>query len=259
MVAYYERRTSRAAMWSRRIALFAALLFAVSAVAHRLSLLETPGFVRVLAVVAILAALALALAAWGFSRLWRFGDRGGRASAWAVLVAFGVLAPFLWAGWKAATKPRLTGVSTDTAAPPEFDAALRNRSAAMNPIAPIPEEEALLQEEHYPDVSGRRYEASLDQVALAVDEIIESRGWEVVSRRGDPLLSLQMTVEALAYTPLLGFPSDIAVRLTDEGNATFVDMRSVSRFGRHDLGSNAARIAAFMADLDAAMMSRIAQ
>lgn len=259
MAAYFERRTSRAAMWARRVALFAALLFAVSAVAHRARMFETPGFIWILAVVAFLAAVALFLAALGFSRLWRFGDRGGRASAWAVLIALGVLAPFLFAGWNVLTKPRLAGVSTDTAAPPEFDAALRNRSAAMNPIGPISEAAALLQEKHYPDASGRRYEASLDLVAVAVDEIVEARGWEVLSRQGDPQLSLQMTVEALAYTPLLGFPSDIAIRLTDEGGGSFVDMRSVSRYGRHDLGSNAARIAAFMADLDAAMMSRIAQ
>lgn len=259
MVAYFERQTSRAAMWSRGVAVFAALLFAVSAVAHRSRLLETPGLIWILAVVILLAVVALILAAWGFSRLWRFGDRGGRASAWAVVVAFGVLAPFLWAGWSVAAKPRLTGVSTDTAAPPEFSAALQNRSAAMNPIEPVTDADALLQERHYPDIAGRRYESSPDQVALAVEAIIDSRGWTILSRSGDPLLNLQTTIEALAHTPVLGFPSDIAIRLTDEGGATFVDMRSVSRFGRHDLGSNADRVAAFMADLDAAMMSRTGQ
>lgn len=259
MVAYYERQTSRAAMWSRGVALFAALLFAVAAVAHRAGLLETMGFIWILAVVALLAVLALILAAWGFSRLWRFGDRGGRASAWGMLIALGVLAPFLWAAWNVAANPRLMGVSTDTAAPPELTAASQGRSGAMNQIGPISDADALLQEEHYPDVAGRRYESPPDQVALAVEAIMDSRGWEILSRNGDPLLNLQTTIEALAHTPVLGFPSDVAIRLTDEGGATFVDMRSVSHFGRHDLGSNARRVAAFMADLDAAMMSRTAQ
>jgi uncharacterized protein (DUF1499 family) len=62
-----------------------------------------------------------------------------------------------------------------------------------------------------------------------------------------------MTIEALAHTPLLGFPVDVAVRLTDEGTSTYVDMRSASRYGRHDLGDNAARIAAFLGELDAEM------
>lgn len=259
MVAYFERRTSHAAMWSRRIALFAALLFAVSGVAHRARLLETPGFLWLLALIAALAVLALVCAAWGFSRLWRFGDRGGRASAWGVFVALCVLAPFGWAAWNVATKPRLTDISTDTAAPPEFSLALQNRGAGMIPIGPISDADASLQQEHYPEIAGRRYDAAPDQVALAVEELIEARGWTLLSRPGAAQFSLQATIEALAYTPVLGFPSDIAIRLTDEGNATFVDMRSVSRYGSHDLGSNARRIAAFMADLDAAMLNRTAQ
>ena len=65
-----------------------------------------------------------------------------------------------------------------------------------------------------------------------------------------------MTIEALAHTPWLGFPFDIAVRLTDEGTSTYVDMRSASRYGRHDLGDNAAQITAFLALLDAEMAAQ---
>jgi hypothetical protein len=259
MVAYFERRTSRAAMWSRRIALFSALLFLVSGLAHRMGLLETPGFIWILAVVAGLALLGLVLAGIGFSRLWRFGDRGGRASAAAVLVGLLVLMPFLWAGWHFVTKPRLTGVATDTAAPPEFSVAPRLRSAGMNPIGPISEEEAALQAEHYPNVAGRRYSAPPDQVATAIDGLIESRGWTVLERRGDPLLSLQSTIELAAESLILGFPADVAIRITDEGTATFVDMRSVSRYGEHDLGANARRVTSFMNDLDTAMAVGAAQ
>lgn len=259
MVAFFERRTSRAAMWSRRVALFSALLLVVAGVAHRMRLLETPGFVWMLPVVGLLAVAALLLAAWGFVRLWGCGDRGGRASAWAVLVALLVLAPFFWAAWNVAAKPRLTGLSTDSAAPPEFSAALENRAAEMNPIAPITDAEQALQAEHYPDIAGRRYAALADQVATAVEALIESRGWTIVARSGNPMLSPQVTIEALARSFVLGFPADVAIRLTDEGSATFVDMRSVSRYGRHDLGDNARRIARFMADLDAMMADRVAQ
>ncbi len=49
---------------------------------------------------------------------------------------------------------------------------------------------------------------------------------------------------------LLGFPADVAIRLIDEGTSTYVDMRSASRYGGHDLGDNAARIEAFLAELD---------
>ena len=50
---------------------------------------------------------------------------------------------------------------------------------------------------------------------------------------------------------VLALPVDVAMRVTDEGTSTYVDMRSASRYGSHDLGDNAARIAAFLAELDA--------
>ena len=102
-------------------------------------------------------------------------------------------------------------------------------------------------------------DAGWEQVAAAVESLVESRGWTVTERRGDPLLSLQSTIELVARSFILGFPADIAIRITDEGGATFVDMRSVSRYGRHDLGENARRVASFMADLDAAMAVGAAQ
>jgi len=54
----------------------------------------------------------------------------------------------------------------------------------------------------------------------------------------------------------LRFPVDAVVRMTDEGDATYVDMRSASQFGQHDLGDNARRIDDFLSDLDAAMLAR---
>ena len=60
-------------------------------------------------------------------------------------------------------------------------------------------------------------------------------------------------IEALAKTAILAFPVDISIRVTDEGETSYVDMRSASRYGRHDLGDNAARIAGFLTALDAAV------
>ncbi|MEM9732554.1 MAG: DUF1499 domain-containing protein [Pseudomonadota bacterium] len=57
-------------------------------------------------------------------------------------------------------------------------------------------------------------------------------------------------VEAVATTLIFGFESDVVVRLVEEEDGTLVDMRSTSRFGPHDLGSNAARIVNFMQELD---------
>ena len=56
-------------------------------------------------------------------------------------------------------------------------------------------------------------------------------------------------------TPVAGFRDEVIVRLTDEGESTFVDMRSTSLFGANDLGTNARRIVEFMKDLDLQVQS----
>lgn len=60
-------------------------------------------------------------------------------------------------------------------------------------------------------------------------------------------------IEAVASSFIFGFESDVVVRLVEEDEGTLVDMRSVSRYGPHDLGSNARRILSFMEDLDTAL------
>ncbi|MEE9315164.1 MAG: DUF1499 domain-containing protein [Rhizobiaceae bacterium] len=60
-------------------------------------------------------------------------------------------------------------------------------------------------------------------------------------------------VEAVATSFLFGFESDVVIRLVEEEDGTLVDMRSTSRWGPHDLGSNAKRILTFMKELDAAL------
>lgn len=60
-------------------------------------------------------------------------------------------------------------------------------------------------------------------------------------------------IEAFARTPIFGFVDDVVVRLRSNSEGTQVDMRSASRSGEHDLGSNARRIRRFFADLDAVL------
>ena len=62
-----------------------------------------------------------------------------------------------------------------------------------------------------------------------------------------------ITLEGVAYSFILGFPADVAIRIDDDQTATFVDMRSASRYARHDLGDNAARIQRFLRELDERM------
>ncbi|MCZ6645634.1 MAG: DUF1499 domain-containing protein, partial [SAR324 cluster bacterium] len=48
-----------------------------------------------------------------------------------------------------------------------------------------------------------------------------------------------------------GFKDDVVVRITPVKGGSRLDMRSVSRVGRSDVGANAARIRKFLAELSA--------
>lgn len=249
----FERRDSVAALWSVRCAVFAFVLFLVAAPSHRYGLLETVAFLWTLGIVGLLGLAALLLSALGFADLWQRGDRAGRRSLVGLLVALVTLAPFLVGGWRFAVHPPLSDVATDVADPPALVAAVAHRDPRARPVTPITPGAAAMIAEHYPQVSGRRYEVAPERVLQAILAILGERGWTVSSTRGGGEDDVEITVEARAGSFLLRFPADVAVRLTDEGPTTYVDMRSASHFGRHDLGDNAMRITRFLAELDAAV------
>ncbi len=60
-------------------------------------------------------------------------------------------------------------------------------------------------------------------------------------------------IEASATSAWFGFVDDVVIRVAESAQGTRVDMRSKSRVGRSDLGANAKRIEAFLADLDVAV------
>ncbi len=64
-------------------------------------------------------------------------------------------------------------------------------------------------------------------------------------------------VNAIAKSFVLELPADVAIRVTSEGETSYVDMRSASRYGRHDLGDNAARIVKFLSELDQEVVGQI--
>lgn len=59
-----------------------------------------------------------------------------------------------------------------------------------------------------------------------------------------------VTLQYTAKTLVLGIEQDVVIRLSEEEETTFVDMRAATRYGPHDLGLNAALIHDFLHDLD---------
>jgi hypothetical protein len=254
MAALLGERVSHTAAFARRLAVFSFVLFGLSAFGLHRGLMDIPEFVILLGLVLLLALLALLAAAWGWRRVWHFGDRGGGNVAVAVFFSVVVLSPFAVAGVFFLVEPAISDVSTDLDDPPVFVAAA-TRTGGMNPIRPINSREADLQRSAFPAVSGRRYGASIDHVLDIVRQTMKADGWRVSKVPPLGQDQIEYEIEAVATTPFLPFPSDVVVRLRDEGDSIYVDMRSASRYGRFDLGTNAARIRSFLARLDVAMAS----
>jgi uncharacterized protein (DUF1499 family) len=57
-------------------------------------------------------------------------------------------------------------------------------------------------------------------------------------------------IEAVAYTPILAFPEDVVVRVRPTADGARIDVRSASRYGRDDIGSNARRVRELIADIN---------
>ena len=57
-------------------------------------------------------------------------------------------------------------------------------------------------------------------------------------------------IEAIDRTFWFGFVDDIVIRVRPTAAGSRIDIRSVSRVGVGDVGTNAARVRAFLAQLD---------
>ena len=136
--------------------------------------------------------------------------------------------------------PRIHDISTDTENPPRFVALIEARSGAENQVDYSPQT-AAQQKEGYPDIAPARLEvppAAAFERALAAARAMR---WDIVASNPE-----EGRIEATATTLLFGFKDDVAIRITPDGAGSRVDVRSLSRVGRSDFGTNAKRVRAYL-------------
>lgn len=137
--------------------------------------------------------------------------------------------------------PPIHDITTDTDNPPELVAVLPRRQGLNTAVYGGPSL-AAQQKKGYPDIAplmlalppATAFERCLDAA--------RSLGWEIVEANPST-----QRFEATDTTVFFGFKDDIVVRVTAAGAGSRVDIRSVSRVGRSDLGVNARRIRTFLA------------
>lgn len=173
---------------------------------------------------ALLAAVALAL-----PRTRRAGVSMPILALVLGLVAFYVPLQFQRT---ARSVPSINDISTDTEHPPQF----------MTAAKPYPGADfARQQRAAYPDLTGVTLALAPREAFARALSAAEAMGWEVVGRDAET-----GRIEAVDATRWFGFRDDIAIRVTPVGQGSRIDVRSKSRVGRNDLGTNARRIRAYL-------------
>jgi uncharacterized protein (DUF1499 family) len=164
-------------------------------------------------------------------------------SAVALLLGIGAVAiPLTWQQ-RAQAAPPIYDVTTDLENPPAFKAILPLRADASNPLERSPQL-ADLQRKGYGDLAPITLPAAPGQVFEKALRMTQQEGWAVAD--ADKQAGV---IEATDTTPWFGFEDDIVIRLTPWGSGTRVDVRSASRVGLNDMGTNARRIRAFLEEL----------
>lgn len=138
--------------------------------------------------------------------------------------------------------PPINDITTDTANPPAFVAILPLRAAEPVPAGYAGETAASAQRAAYPDIVPimlPKEPAAAFDAALAA---ARSLGWTIVAAD-----AASGRIEATATTSWFGFSDDVVIRVAPAGGGSRIDVRSVSRVGKSDLGANAKRVRAFTA------------
>ncbi len=160
-------------------------------------------------------------------------------------VAMIALLPIIGLGtqiFSGSSVPSIHNISTDVANPPAFDKVVALRNESHNPLDYDVDKLANVQTQAYPNVKTLITDLSINDAFSNAKMVVESMGLELVNSDASKGI-----IEATETTALWGFKDDVVIRITKKEGKTAVDMRSVSRIGRSDLGANARRIEKFLA------------
>lgn len=238
---------SRAAVWGMRVGVLAFVLLALAIIGNRHEFVVFRTAVLGVAIAGAIGIVAVIVSLVGLVR-----TLGGRKTGVGLAIAglvIGVIAatPFTVSFLKGRSVPPIHDITTDLANPPQFVAVVALRAGSPNPLdRAAPADLAELQAKAYPDLAPLSLQAQPGKVFDAAREVAHDMGWEIVAATPETGL-----IEATATTSLLHFKDDVAIRVTEKDGGAVVDVRSVSRVGKSDLGANAERIRAYLAALKA--------
>ena len=226
------------------------LLAAGGIAGYRLELLPlTPAFGGYAGSALMLALGALVLLVAMIGARGRLGGWTFNAVSWIALVlSVGMtLNNLLWLR-QGQVSPLIHDITTDTVNPPVFVDLLPLRAGAPNPSEYAGPKAAGVQLKAYPEITTLALELSPAEALAQAERAAGELGWEIVA-----VAPGEGRLEAVDTTAWFGFKDDVVVRITPDGDdGALVDVRSKSRVGLSDVGTNARRIRHFLARVDSA-------
>jgi uncharacterized protein (DUF1499 family) len=137
--------------------------------------------------------------------------------------------------------PAIHDITTDTENPPQFNIILELRKDAPNSAeygGPVIGSEQL---SAYPDIKPVMLAVPPRKAFDICLATAHDMGWDIVNADMDKGI-----IEGTDTTFWFGFKDDIIIRITPSEKGSRVDLRSVSRVGKSDVGANAERIRDFI-------------
>jgi uncharacterized protein (DUF1499 family) len=245
---FADEPTSRLAIWARRCAFFALAATVLSILIVRSGILELEPALATFAGALVFAVIGIVLAFGAFVVIWREGIHGmGHAFA-AIGIGAALIAYPAYLGALATKLPMINDITTDALDPPRFEVLARLRPRGTVEYAGLYAAE--LQRQAYPDIEPLSVNAPPQAAYDAALAVIQRRKWRVVVDRPPQPPRRDGLIEAVARTPIMGFRDDLSVRVRRDDEGSKIDARSASRYGRHDFGTNAARIRSLLEEID---------
>jgi uncharacterized protein (DUF1499 family) len=164
------------------------------------------------------------------------------------LLALVIVMPILTVAANTRQYPPINDITTDTQKPPVFVKAnelqpKRGRDLSYNPQFAVVQNAAAA----YRDLAPLKLEGTPDEVYKRVEILAgEIPNWQIT--RNDPQAR---TIEGVATSGLFKFQDDFIIEVRPaDGGGSLVEMRSKSRDGKGDLGTNYHRIMSFFRILE---------
>ncbi len=223
----------------RRLALASAVLLVAGPLGTRLGIWTFLIGFALLALTVVSALVGVLLSVVGGFRTQQW--RGAALGIVAGTVVLAAPASQMLAGGGA---PPVHDITTDTVDPPAFVAALALRRNAANSPEYDGADVAAQQQRAFPDIQPLMLGDPPDRVFGRVLATAQEMGWEVVASS-----PTEGRLEAVDTTLWFGFKDDIVVRVRAADGGSRVDVRSKSRVGLGDAGTNARRVRGYLAAL----------